>query len=221
MPEIKKEATAGAAQAEEEEEVVEESGVAATVSLTPQPTPPPLSVRPSEPAPLPPQPQAQPQAQVSEVVLAFGRLVCDVAVAPPLAVPAGVLAPAFPRVLAVAGFVPAALLPSPPSVAVHSVVPVLLRGAGAERDRTQRAFFALLQHTLVSEHQHALVALDADWFAVLTAPYVLPFSGTERPSSPLQLLLLHVLAPAAELPGIGRLTVDSLALCTPPPFAVI
>lgn len=214
MPEIKKEATAGAAQAEEEE-VVEESGVAATVSLTPQPTPPPLSVRPSEPAPLPPQPQ------VSEVVLAFGRLVCDVAVAPPLAVPAGVLAPAFPRVLAVAGFVPAALLPSPPSVAVHSVVPVLLRGAGAERDRTQRAFFALLQHTLVSEHQHALVALDADWFAVLTAPYVLPFSGTERPSSPLQLLLLHVLAPAATLPGIGRLTVDSLALCTPPPFAVI
>lgn len=216
MPEIKKEAAAGR-EGEEEEEVVEESGVAPTVSLTPQPTPPPLppGTRASEP------PSPPPQAQFSEVVLAFGRLVCDVAVAPPLAVPAGVLARAFPRVLAVAGFVPAALLPSPPSVAVHSVVPVLLRGAPAARDRTQRAFFALLQRTLVSEHQHALVALDADWLAVLTAPYVLPFAGTERPSSPLQLLLLHVLAPGAELPGIGRLTLDSLSLCSPPPFAVI
>lgn len=217
MPEVKKEATGPDA----EEEVVEESGVAPTMSLTPQPTPPPPGTRDPASATVAQtssalSPAAAPP-QFAEAVLAFGRLVCTVAVAPPLAVPPGVLARTFPRVLAVAGFVPAALLPSPPSVAVHSVAPVL-RGAA---DRAPRAFFALLQRALVSEHQHALVALDADWFAVLTAPYVLPFSGAERPSSPLQLLLLHVLAPGATLPGIGRLSVDSLSLCTAPSFAIV
>ena len=134
-------------------------------------------------------------------VMALGKLVCETVVAPPLEVPPEVLAPAFPRVLSICGFVPSSLIPCPPSVSVHTMVP---SGSSTE---AQCGFFSMLLRTLISGHLHAVVALDKDWLAVITAPFSIPFPPVQ--SQQQQLLYLHILAPGTEIPGIGKLIVDS------------
>ena len=152
------------------------------------------------------------------VSVAVGSVRCGAAVYPAPAVPRGVAVARFPRVLSVVGFVGAALLPSPPSLSVHHVVPLppnTPQQQQAEAD-AERGVFALLQRALECEHQHALVALDHDWFAVLAAQPVRPLGGSTT-----RALLLHVLAPGTALPGSGGrvLTTHTLCLCTGPHHA--
>ena len=145
--------------------------------------------------------------------IALGKLVCETVVAPPLEVPPEVLAPAFPRVLSICGFVPSSLVPSPPSSSVHSIIP---SGSNSE---CQCGFFSMLLRALISGHLHAVVALDKDWFAFITVPYSMPFPLAQNPRQ--NLMLLHVLAPGTEIPGIGQVCVDTLSLTSAPCFNIV
>ena len=157
-------------------------------------------------------PLGPPDANFSRTTIVLGKLVCDAVVAPPLVVPPDVLAQAFPRVLSICGFVPSSLVPSPPSVSVHSVVP------SGNSSEAQCGFFSMLLRTLTSGHLHAIVALDKDWFAVITVPFTRPFPPAQP--QPQNLLLLHVLAPGAEIPGIGKLCTDASSLISSPSFGL-
>lgn len=146
------------------------------------------------------------------LTLAFGHLSAPISLAPdPLAAlrRAKAASPSdfptsFPQAFGIAGFLPAKLIPSPPSISAHVIIPESDATESGGKGDAVSPFISVLTRSLASERCSAVVAFGKTWRGLITAPFpVLP--SANKSATQHCPLVLHVLRPGISLPGIGFL----------------